>query len=174
MSHPSKLVVFSGLPGTGKSTLAREVAHRLPAVWLRVDTVEASVVGAGIVRSFETGLAGYTVVRDLARDNLAVGRDVVIDAVNGVEPARRMWRDLAEELRAKRFTIEVRCSDLAEHRRRAESRVPPTPPLPLPTWEAVTDREFEPWDEPVLTIDALRPPEENVDRILVYCSWQRS
>lgn len=31
------LLVFSGIPGTGKSTLAHEVARRLGAVYLRLD-----------------------------------------------------------------------------------------------------------------------------------------
>lgn len=30
---------FGGLPGTGKSTLARQLAERTGAVWLRVDEV---------------------------------------------------------------------------------------------------------------------------------------
>jgi predicted kinase len=170
MGRTPRLVVFSGLPETGKSTLARAVAQRLGAVWLRVDTVEASVVGAGIAPSFETGLAAYRVVRDLARENLEVGRDAVVDAVNGVEPARAMWRELTEELRTERFTVEVTCSDRDEHRRRVETRPPASPPLTPPTWDAVVRREYEPWAEPVLSIDALRPLEENVARILEYCS----
>jgi SpoVK/Ycf46/Vps4 family AAA+-type ATPase len=31
-------IIFCGLPGTGKTTLARELARRLGAVYLRIDT----------------------------------------------------------------------------------------------------------------------------------------
>ena len=112
MSNPARLIVFAGLPGTGKSTLARMVAECFGAVWLRVDTLEASLLKAGIPQSFETGLAAYIAARDLAAVQLELGRDVVIDAVNGVEPARQMWSDLSKEFHAVRHVIELVCPDV--------------------------------------------------------------
>ncbi|MGP8075074.1 MAG: AAA family ATPase, partial [Thermoplasmata archaeon] len=155
--HPSStaalLVVFAGLPGAGKSTLARLVAQQRDAVWLRVDTVEASLLKAGIPQSFETGLAAYLAVRDVAAEHLRLGRDVVVDAVNGVEAAREMWRTLATESQAVLSFVMVTCSDPDEHRRRVEARADPTPPLPSPSWAEVVDREFVPWGDPVLRVD---------------------
>jgi predicted kinase len=109
----------------------------MDAVWLRVDTIETSLVKAGIPHSFGTGLAAYVVACDIARDHLHLHRDTIIDAVNGVEPARKMWRDLAAKCHADRYVVEIICSDREEHRRRVESRIDPTPPLPKPTWDAV-------------------------------------
>ena len=37
------LFIFSGLPGVGKSTVAREVAKRLKAVYVRADTIEQAM-----------------------------------------------------------------------------------------------------------------------------------
>jgi predicted kinase len=165
-----RIIVFAGLPGTGKSTLARMVAARTGAAWLRVDSVEAALLEAGVPQSFETGLAAYIGVRDLARDQLHLGHDVVIDAVNGVAEARAMWRDLAEEFHVPRHVVHVTCTDAAEHRRRVEGRAPATPPLPKPTWDEVSQREFQPWDEPVLEVDNQGPPERMIERILGYCS----
>ncbi len=34
------LIVFGGLPGTGKTTLARAFAQRRRATYLRIDTIE--------------------------------------------------------------------------------------------------------------------------------------
>jgi len=170
VSPSPKLIVFAGLPGTGKSTLARMVAERLEAAWLRVDTVEAAVLKAGITRSFETGLAAYIGVRDIAAEQLELGRSVVIDAVNGVEPARKMWRDLSESWGATRYIVDVTCSDLEVHRKRVDSRTEQTPPLPSPTWDEVVHREYQPWGEPVLSVDGTSSPEQNVRRILEYCS----
>lgn len=168
VSNPARLIVFAGLPGTGKSTLARMVAECFGAVWLRVDTLEASLLKAGIPQSFETGLAAYIAARDLAAVQLELGRDVVIDAVNGVEPARQMWSDLSKEFHAVRHVIELVCPDEGEHRRRVESRLPPTPPLPGPTWDEVVHREYQTWNEPVLSLDGMKPPKENLGRILDY------
>ncbi len=168
-----RLVVFAGLPGTGKSTLAADLSERLGAVWLRVDALEASMLEAGLPRSFETGLAAYLAARDIARDQLRRGRDVVLDAVNGVDEARRMWRELARETGARRYVVEVTCPDAAEHRRRVESRAPATPPLPAPTWEEVLHREYAPWHEPTLLVDGRRPREENLRRIHGYLRGRR-
>jgi predicted kinase len=170
MATRPKLIVLAGLPGSGKSTLARLLSQRLGASWLRVDTVEASLLKSGIPRSFETGLAAYLAARDIAEDNLRLGRDVVIDAVNGVEPARQMWRELAEKVAVARYVVEVRCSDREELRRRIEHRGSPTPPLPPLRWEEVVSREYVAWTEPILSVDSLDPPETNLHRVLDYCS----
>jgi len=163
-----RLIVLAGLPGVGKSTVAREIARALGASWLRVDTIEAALLKAGLARSFKTGLAAYVVACDLAEAHLELGRDVVVDAVNAVEPARQMWRDLAGSRGAQLTFVEVVCADAAEHRRRLASRELATPPLPAPTWEEVqaVARDYVPWTEPVLRIDASRPPAENLTRVL--------
>ncbi len=36
------LVVFAGLPGAGKTTIARLLAKRLDAIYLRIDTIGAA------------------------------------------------------------------------------------------------------------------------------------
>ena len=168
-----QLIVLAGLPGTGKSTLARELAARSGAVWLRVDAVEAATIAAGVPPSFETGLAAYRVARDLARDHLLLGRDAIVDAVNGVEPARAMWRELAQACGADRIVVEVYCSDAAEHRRRVESRPPATPPLPTPTWDEVVHREYAAWNEPVFRVDGTRAAEDVAVEILTHLARAR-
>ncbi len=37
------LIIFSGLPGTGKTTIARSLAHKLAAVYLRIDSLEQAL-----------------------------------------------------------------------------------------------------------------------------------
>ncbi len=37
------LIVFSGLPGTGKTTIAQAVVRRCGAVYLRIDTIEQAL-----------------------------------------------------------------------------------------------------------------------------------
>jgi predicted kinase len=167
-SRPAGLIVLAGLPGSGKSTLARRLARQIGAVWLRVDTLEAAMLAAGIPRSHATGLAAYLGVRDQAREQLAQGLWVVIDAVNGVPEGRRLWRELSSELSVDRWVVELVVSDRREHRRRVQSRRSPTPPLPPPTWPEVEEREYVPWDEPVLTVDTTLPLESNLRRVRAY------
>src|SRR5262245_65158692 len=112
------LIVFGGLPGSGKTTLSAAVARRLGAVYLRVDAVESAMWDSGIDRDQPTGLAAYGVAQAIAAANLHLGATVVADAVNAVEPARAGWRGIASDAGAPLRVVEVVCSDPAEHRRR--------------------------------------------------------
>lgn len=75
------LIIFSGLPGSGKSTIARALARRLRAVYLRIDTIEQAIRAAEQGDN-EMGPAGYFVAYGLARENLALGSIVITDSVN--------------------------------------------------------------------------------------------
>ncbi|HLZ66502.1 MAG TPA: AAA family ATPase [Aliidongia sp.] len=154
------LVVFGGLPGTGKTTLASAYAHELQATYLRIDTIEQALRASGTLAA-DVGAAGYQVAYALAEANLRLGRTVVADSVNPLAVTRRAWREIAASAAAAIFEVELVCSDADEHRRRIESRVPDIEGLRLPTWQQVVDRAYDPWDQPHLVLDtAGRSPDE--------------
>jgi predicted kinase len=77
------LVVFGGLPGTGKTTVARLVAARLRAAYLRIDAIEQAMRSAGVLAApGEVGPAGYMAAYALAEANLRLGLTVVADCAN--------------------------------------------------------------------------------------------
>jgi predicted kinase len=138
------LVALGGLPGAGKSTLARALAAATGAVWLRIDTIEQALRASGELAG-AVGGAGYQVAAALACDNLTLGRAVIADAVNPLPVTRAMWRDAALGTRATLVEIEVVCSDPAEHRARVEAREADIPGHVLPRWSAVLARGYAPW-----------------------------
>lgn len=153
------LIALGGLPGVGKSALATSLARRIGAVHLRIDRIEQAMRNSGLTVS---GPEGYRVARDLAEDNLRVGRTVIVDSVNPVAITRDYWRSTAASLDVKLVEIEVVCSDKYLHHQRVESRTTDIPNLVLPTWQQVLDREYEPW-KTAKTIDtAGRALEETV------------
>jgi predicted kinase len=143
------LIVFGGLPGTGKTTLSRALAQRFSAVHLRIDTIEQSLKAAGLA----VDGTGYAIANALALDNLRLGADVVADCVNPVLVSRNGWRETAAQGLARLVEVEVICSDVDEHRSRVERRVTDIAGLVLPTWDDVARRDYEPWDRDHIVID---------------------
>jgi predicted kinase len=159
----NRLVVLGGLPGTGKTTLAREVSRRHGAFYLRIDTIEQSIRA---LLQGEMGPAGYAVAMALTRENLTGGQTVVVDAVNPVEECRAAWREIAAKTGVRLLEIEVVCSDAAEHRRRVETRHSDIEGLVPPTWDEVVGRYYVPWNEPHWIIDtAVMSAEDAVQAI---------
>ncbi len=146
------LIVFGGLPGTGKTTLARAVAQELSATYVRIDTLEQALIRA-FTAEIEIGAAGYTLGHAIAAENLSIGMTVVVDAVNALEFVRQIWRDLAAEAHTPIFEVECVCTDPAEHQRRVEARTADISGHVLPTWQEVEAREYEPWVTPHQQID---------------------
>ena len=166
------LIVFGGLPGTGKTSVSRAVAARFGAMHLRIDVIEQAMRNAGIA---EVGAAGYAVANALAEANLGLGQTVVADCVNPVSESRRGWADVAARASARLAEIELVCSDPIEHRRRVESRTADLVGLAIPTWEAVSRRAFEPWDGDHLRLDtAGRSPVELAAQCIAYVSERAS
>jgi predicted kinase len=148
------LVVFGGLPGTGKTTIAQAVARQTAGVYLRIDVIEYALWLA-MGRPEDIGEAGYAIAYAVARSNLGLGRLVIADSVNPIAATRQAWRAAAADAAATCLQVEVVCSDEAEHRRRVESRridIPMTPP----TWDSVVRRTYEPWPEADLTLDTAQ------------------
>jgi predicted kinase len=159
------LIIFGGLPGVGKTAIAAELARVIGAVHLRVDSIEQAIRASGVV-SRPLDDAGYRVAYAVAEDNLRIGRTVIADSVNPLPLTREAWAGVAKRARVRAVEIEVRCSDVNEHRRRVETRTTDIPGLKLPTWEEVVGREYHPWDREHLVIDtAGRTMEQNVDAI---------
>ena len=146
------LIVLSGLPGSGKTTVARELVGRLSAVYLRIDAIEQALVSAKVLAG-EVGPAGYEVAYALARSNLALGLTVVADCVNPLPVTREAWRAVAASASSRVLEVEIVCSDVAEHRRRVELRAPDIPGHALPDWASVLRHHYAPWTTDRLVID---------------------
>jgi len=156
------LLVLGGLPGTGKTTLARAWAGPRGAAHVRVDTVEQALIRAGADR---VGVQGYAAAYALAADQLALGLDVVADSVNPLPVTRAAWRDVATDAGATLLEVELTCAP-GEHRERVEHRAPDIPGHRLPEWSEILVSDYQPWPEADLSVDTTgRPAPELVAQI---------
>lgn len=162
---PCRLVVFSGLPGSGKTTIARALATCLGATWLRIDSIEQTLRDSDCA----VGTCGYRIANVLAEGNLALGQRVVVDCVNPVAESRAAWQAIAERQGVVLLNIEVVCADRAEHRRRVEGRELDIPGLRAPSWQSVLDHDYQDWSGERLRLDSsLLSVEDAVARIVEH------
>ena len=139
------LIVFSGLPGVGKTTISRHLTRALSATYLRIDAIETGLAESVLSIACAKD-AGYTAAYRLASENLALGRPVIGDSVNPCPLTREGWAAVAEAARARLLNVEIVCSDTEAHRGRVETRRAATGRGP--DWAAVCARDYAPWGAP--------------------------
>ena len=159
------IIILSGLPGVGKTAIARDLASQIGAVHLRIDSIEQAMWRSQAV-STSLDDAGYRVAYAVAEDNLRLGLTVIADSVNPIQLTRDAWIDVSAHAGVPAIEIEVMCSDVDEHRRRVESRVSDIPGHRLPTWDEVMSREYVPWNREHIVLDtAANSLNENVEMV---------
>src|SRR4029453_16155077 len=108
------LIAFAGLPGVGKSEVARGLARAIGAMYVRIDSIEDAIRESGVtVVSIDD--AGYRVAYAVAEDNLAMGRVVVADSVNPWPLSRDAWLAAARRANVAAVEIEMVGSAPGEH-----------------------------------------------------------
>ncbi|ALK93798.1 kinase [Francisella tularensis subsp. holarctica FSC022] len=144
------IYVFSGLPGVGKTTLAKQLAQVIPnTAYFRIDTVEYYLKKA---YPQEPTKQGYELVYYQAKQNLELGKNVIIDCCNPISESRDLWNSLSQIKNTKIINIEVICSDTQAHQNRIETRYKSNPNK-YPTWQNVLDRDYEYWKYEIVRID---------------------
>ena len=160
----SMLLIFGGLPASGKSTISKRIAHELRAVYIRVDIIEQTLRDSGFNKVYGEG---YELAYRIAADNLALGLPVVADSVNAISITRDAWRNIGVMANVPILEIETVCSDQEEHKQRVETRTLDIDRLTSPTWNEVLARDYEPWAEAHIVIDtAGESPDRSFERIL--------
>lgn len=154
------LIVFSGLPGTGKTTLSQALVKRNGFTYLRIDEIEFAIQQYNN-SSAKIGAIGYEIAFSLALSNLKLGNTVVVDNVNPILESRMKWKQIAQMARVKIIEIEIICSDEQEHKKRIEERTSDIENFKLPNWASVQMHEYELRTDKRLIIDTAKLPPDN-------------
>ena len=152
------LIIFSGLPGSGKSTMSKLLAEKFKITYLRIDTIEHGLREVCGIDKIDG--KGYRLTYRIAQENLKCGNNVIADSVNSMELTREEWNNVAREIGALFINIEVVCSDKVEHQKRVEGRAPSVPGMNPPTWDAVLKRHYESWVGERIILDTAGKTEE--------------
>lgn len=170
-----KLIVFAGLPGTGKSTLARAVARELHAAYFDKDTIKDAAIGLARARKLEggaefAGALSYELLVPLAKDNLTLGLSAVVDSPAGYRAFQEQVEDLARQLKVELRLVECITTDEAELKQRIERRGETLPDHRTRDWEALQQARarFERLTGPRLVVDTAEPLPVNLRKVLAY------
>jgi Predicted kinase len=157
------LFIFSGLPGSGKSTIAKKIASTLRATHLRIDTIEQ---GLRDLCNIQVQGEGYRLSYRIAKDNLSIGNNVISDSCNPWKLTRNEWENVAKECNSNYVNIEIICSNISEHKERIINRKNEIEGLILPDWEEIVNRNYEKWDREHIVIDtASKSIEESINEL---------
>ena len=169
-----KLIIFSGLPGTGKSTLAEAIGKELGIPVFAKDWLESTLLRSGLKLTIEDkslGFAGYELLTILAERQLSLGQSVILDSVAGTETIRNTWRQLARQYGADWRVIECICSDESLHRSRLKVRKRNIPGWHELEWSDVekVKQYYRPWNDECLKLDMINLYKENLSKAKGYC-----
>ncbi len=99
------LIIFSGLPATGKTTLAREVAKKTGAIILRTDVIRKELFPDPKYTEEEKEQV-YNEMFLRAEKFLTKGQTVILDANFYLQSLRDRARDVARKFEKKFFIVE--------------------------------------------------------------------
>lgn len=98
------LLLITGLPGTGKSFLARKIAERLPCTIVESDLIRKTLFPQPTYRGAESALV-HRVAHVLIEQMLTAGYRVIYDATNLIEWHREKVYHLADRACARLVII---------------------------------------------------------------------
>lgn len=167
-----QVVVVTGLPGTGKSTLAEQLAVDTGTPCFAGDWLLGSIAPSGVLTSVPraTVTALYRgLLYTLLTRQLRLGQSAIVDGVLD-DPTARSWEHDVAALGGRLSVVVCHCRDEAVHRSRLEGRVRGIPGWHEIDWAHVERmrEEYPPLTVPHLGVDSLDDLQGNLAAVRRY------
>jgi len=164
-----RIILVGGIPGTGKTTVAKEISTYLKIPFFNKDLLESALIEKGVCSIKELNGVGYALMERIALSELAFGRSVILDCVASSKRVNEHWSSFkTKDIRY----IECVCSDQALHKARLETRKRNIPGWYELTWNDIENitKSYEPCFAARLNLDSKNPLKGNIEKVLEYVS----
>jgi predicted kinase len=161
------LVIFSGLPGTGKSTLAGKLARELRWPLLCIDDVVGEVPAQAGIAFWDSKVA---ILLRLTEVQLELGLSVIVESVF-MSMDRNHAQELARKYSARFRPIYVFLSDENVWKQRVTVRHDEMNNRDIATWDRIQHQRerFRAWEpNSALFVDSLDPVDRNYAAVLNF------
>jgi predicted kinase len=163
----TKLIIFSGLPGTGKSRLAGRLARELGLPLLCIDDVVGEVPEGAGIPFWDSKVA---ILLRLTEVQLELGLSVIVDSVF-MNLDRYHAQELARKYGARFYPIYVFVSDDKVWEQRVNERYEEMNHKDVATWDRIQHQRerFRTWEPgTALFIDSLHSFDRNYEIVLDF------
>jgi hypothetical protein len=162
------LFVFSGLPGTGKSFLARKIAECVPCAIVETDFIRKTLLRQPTYAATESAFV-HRVAHQVIQRLLRSGHRVIYDATNLAEWHREHAYRLADQTRAKLVVVRTVAPEDVMRARLAKRFAAPQPlDYSDADWQVLEllKAELEPIRHPHIVVDTTGDIDQAVSQIL--------
>lgn len=167
------LILFSGLPGTGKTTLARFASQKLRIPVLSIDDVVSAIPAHMKAHAKPFWDDMISILLNLVESQLSQSMSVIVDSVFMGED-RYLASKIAQRNQAEFRPIYTYISDEAVWENRVRIRkelAAPEVSAEVASWERLIEQrqQFYPWKSgTALFVDGVHSVEENYNKVMEY------
>lgn len=165
----STIIIIGGIPGAGKSTLAKALSKELNIPAFAKDELEAAVARRGLCNNKETQGVGFEIMAVIAKNQIENNNSAIFDFIASKSRITERWPELLE---SEIKYIECICSNEEIHKERIQSRNRNIEGWYELVWEDVLTikQYFQPLMANRLIVDSVNNINDNIAMAIEYVS----